>query len=728
MPKKKSIEEKIKNYTADKQTALTEVEKLYKRPALTFGGEAYNPGVYDYSSQKTVCLREIIDNAVGEIEVGVSKLTYICFHKDGSITIQDQGRGMPVDVSTDAYGKKVSGLYKSMGIIGAGQSLGGAQRGKFVTSLNGVGGSSTQFMSSYFKIEVYRDKKIYRLDFKNGKSGLFEHDGTFTPHKDKTFIYEGKDTRDAEQKKLFPHGTKITLKLNDKRFKAKAPYDKDDLILRLKMSALFYPGTDFVIEDEVSETKEVYRSENGLCELLQRKVSNPLTDVIYFRGQTAFRDPDPTAHEVTEKNKLIKKTATGKDLYQQMKEVYEEGDLLGDERELLYDLYLIYDGGYDTSVTAFCNSILNTRGGVHVKAVEKVLECCLNTKFRSMKSGLSKKDKDVTLSDIEEGLHFIISVKTNEPEFDNQAKMSLTTRPLGTALQKALEEDISVWLNDPKNRNVVEVIAKKVITAMKNRTRIQDAQALNREKSKITSSSIMPDKLVDCEETHTPESEVYICEGDSAMSGLKGARSSKNQALLPIRGKILNVLKASPAKILANQEIQDIIKCLDAGTGDEFKVENARYQKIIIASDADVDGDAIANLLITLVYKLFPDLLYKGCLYRMMSPLYELIVSKDEHYYCMTIDEKKEVEKKLREKGKKVKEIKRFKGLGETGDSVLKETGMDPKTRSIMKITVSDAEAAREKIELISGEDTDKRKEWIMENPYQPEIVEVQGE
>ena len=345
-----------------------------------------------------------------------------------------------------------------------------------------------------------------------------------------------------------------------------------------------------------------------------------------------------------------------------------------------------------------------------------------------MKNGLNKNDSDVIVKDVEEGLTAVLSIKTNVPRFVGQEKQLLGGKELQKALYDSIYLQLTEWLNKGSNRDDVEIIAKKIITAMKNRTRIQEQQELNRAKNSVTRGGLMPVKLVDCEITHNPISEVYISEGDSAATGLKGARDSRYQAIFPIRGKILNVLKATSKAIMQNEETQNIIRIIDAGIGSDFKIENMRYHKIVIATDADVDGSAIANLLVTWFWVLMPEVIKQGRLFRMLTPLYEIVVSKSEVYYCVNADEKKEVEAKLAKEKKTIKEINRFKGLGETDSDVLFDTGMNPETRRMIQITVDDVVKAEEIINLISGDDTDARKDWIMANPYKPEIIEYEEE
>ena len=727
MVKKKTVtrEDKIKDYKASDIQALTPLQHLRTRLNLTFGDER-GAEDYPYSSQKNVAIREIWDNSLGEVAIGVANRLRVTFYKDGVVKIEDNGRGIPTDISEDAYGNKVSGIFKALGLLQSGSALKGVQKGKFTTSQNGVGGSSTNGTSEWFKVRVFKNKKIYALDFLDYVPGLFDDNGVFKPAKDNSEIFTLKDNRSKEDKELFAHGSSVEFKLNDKWFIVPYPFDKEDIIARIRGAAYLYPHTTMEVLDEQEDgsfDKQIFNSEEGIKELVDIQVGNNITKIIDFNGATAFREKGQ-GHN----NPNIPKGATGETLLEYINKEYSDGDLLNDERELYYNLAFNYNSGYDCIIDTYCNDIRTTLGGVHVQALEKALTDAFNTKVRSMKNGLNKNDSDVIVKDVEEGLTAVLSIKTNVPRFVGQEKQLLGGKELQKALYDSIYSQLIEWLNKGSNRDEVEIIAKKVITAMKNRTRIQEQQELNRAKNSVTRSGLMPVKLVDCEITHNPISEVYISEGDSAATGLKGARDSRYQAIFPIRGKILNVLKATSKAIMQNEETQNIIRIIDAGIGSDFKIENMRYHKIVIATDADVDGSAIANLLVTWFWVLMPEVIKQGRLFRMLTPLYEIVVSKSEVYYCVNADEKKEVEAKLVKEKKTIKEINRFKGLGETDSDVLFDTGMNPETRRMIQITVDDVVKAEEIINLISGDDTDARKDWIMANPYKPEIIEYEEE
>ncbi len=582
MVKKKTVtrEDKIKDYKASDIQALTPLQHLRRRLNLTFGDER-GCDEYPFSSQQNVAVREIWDNALGEIAIGVANRLRVTFYQSGAIKIEDNGRGIPTDISEDAYGNKVSGIFKALGLLQSGSALKGVQKGKFTTSQNGVGGSSTNGVSEWFKVRVFKNKKIYALDFLDYVPGLFDDKGVFKHAKDNSEIYTLKDNRSKEDKELFAHGSSVEFKLNDKWFIVPYSFDKDDIVARIRGAAYLYPHTTMEILDEQEDgsfEKQIFNSEEGIKELVDIQVGNNITKIIDFSGATAFREKGQGQN-----NPNIPKSATGETLLEYIDKEYNDGDLLNDERELYYSLAFNYNSGYDYVIDTYCNDIRTTLGGVHVQALEKALTDAFNTKFRSMKNGLNKNDNDVIVKDVEEGLTAVLSIKTNVPRFVGQEKQLLGGKELQKALYDSIYSQLIEWLNKGSNRDDVEIIAKKVITAMKNRTRIQEQQELNREKNKVMRDSSMPVKLVDCEITHAPISEIFISEGDSALGGLKAIRDSRYQALFPIRGKILNVLKASPKDIMQNQETQDIIKCLDCGLGEDFDIEKMRYHNVIMA-------------------------------------------------------------------------------------------------------------------------------------------------
>ena len=324
--------------------------------------------------------------------------------------------------------------------------------------------------------------------------------------------------------------------------------------------------------------------------------------------------------------------------------------------------------------------------------------------------------------DFSEGLTAVVSLKISEPQFTGQAKEELGGREVQRAIQKLLTEAFDKYVNAGKNFEDMKIIGKKVSDATKARQAEKDARDVLRQKNKLEASTALPDKLVDCDVTHTDDSELYIVEGDSAKGALKGARYSRNQALLPIRGKIVNSNKQTLKAVMGNQEVQSIIRCLDAGVGSDFDVDKLRYGRVFFATDADVDGGSISTLLTMLFWDLFRPMLEEGRVYQLLTPLYLIEPNKKSmgNLYALDEIEFDEITRKLEKDGIKYN-IKRLKGLGEAGDQVLNETAMNPETRTVKQLTVGDVKKAQRMLDITLGPDVPPRKDWIERNPYNPE-------
>lgn len=827
----------------EKVTHLTQRQHLIKRINLTFGrelGDNENP----YSTQKLVAIREILDNAVDILRKLDRKGTIkITFNEDYSVECYDSGTGIPIEENHTADGKKTTSLYLALGVMNAGSNY---ENVTDSLGTNGVGASASQMLSEYTKVEVYRDKKKYRLDFKDGEIGLFDEKGNFKQAKDLTFLHIEKDNRSLEEKKEFPTGTKIKIKLNEDLFKSKYPYNEQDLIARLRGVALLCPKITIQIYNHLKKfdgaiQTELFQFDDGLKELVELHSNNKIVPVSVLEHTGKFIE---TTMDITN-GEAIKKDI---------------------EKSISVSCAFTYDNDYDYFVDSYVNTIRTRLHGVHLKAFEKALVSVLNSKFRSMRTGLSKKDDDPIMTDYAEGLKCVVSVRIPEPEFTNQIKEELGGQKAFKEFTKLFTQAFEKWVNSSKNAETIKIIADKVISASKNRISAKELQAIKREKSKLERTSSMPSKLVDCRKTYDENSELFLClegnteiqiiennevlykkikdlvgykdidsfstdekgkifqtkikevfktnqvtetlkitfedssfvectgehkfldkatlkwvkasdirigqnlatgylknseeghsfltvqtigiifyekpisvyclnidskfhsfllsndlithncEGDSAMGGLKAARNSEFQALLPLRGKIINTLKAPLKNILDNNEIKDIIKCLDAGVGKDFDLTKSRYGKVIIATDADVDGSNIACLIVTLFWKLFPKVIEEGRLYKACTPLFIVHENKNTHY-CFTEEEYNTLLSKLEKNNKKITKVVRAKGLGESGSKVLFDTGMNPETRRIEKIVIDDVEKAREYLEITMGEDVESRRKWIEDNP-----------
>lgn len=699
---------KKKEYNASSIKALDQRTHLIKRMSLTFGAESGTPE-NPFSSQKSVAIREITDNSVDEAIGGHADTVKVNFHADGSVEVIDNGRGIPVDVGQDSDGGRASGIYLSLGKVMSGGKF-EQDSERFSGGLNGVGSSSTIFTSRMATVFVYRNNKKYSLHFKDGKPGFFAEidnpDSEFTELTDLAYVKEEKDTRPAAEKKLAKTGTTVRVWLDDKVYTSKYGINRLDITERLRGTAFLLPGLKIEVKNEIDTIEvdgvekarfDTFHFENGLEELVtlnQNKV--PLTDVIHLEAKEVYKEVVPV---LLDNGKV------------ENKEV---------DRVVIAEIALGWDTGYDYSIESYVNTIRTRLGGVHEAAFEKALVNSFNDKISTMRGMLpaSMKTKP-NFEDYSEGLTAVLSVKISEPQFTGQAKEELGGREAQRAIQKLLTESFKEFANAGKNTEQMRIIGKKISDAAKAREAQREARDVKRQKSQLESSGSLPPKLVDCSVTHSDDSEIYIIEGDSAKGALKAARYSSNQALLPIRGKIVNSNKQTVSKVLANNEVKDIIRCLDAGVGTDFDIEKIRYGRVFFATDADVDGGAISVLLTMLFWDLFKPMIEAGRVYQLLTPLYLITPKKKgmDKMYALNDIEFDEIAKKLDRDGIKY-EIKRLKGLGEAGAKVLNETAMNPETRVVKQITLQDVEKAQNMLDVTLGKDVEPRKDWIERNPY----------
>lgn len=699
---------KNNEYNASSIKALDQRTHLIKRMSLTFGAETGTPEE-PFSSQKSVAIREITDNSVDEVIGGHADRIKVSFFKDGSVEVQDNGRGLPVDVGQNSDGSPASGIFLTMGVIQSGGKFENDSE-RFSGGLNGVGAASTVATSSRTDITVYRNNKKYTLSFKEGKPGFFDKPddpkAKFTPLEDLTYVKEEKDTRPAAEKKLWKTGTIVKTWLDEDVYTSKYPINRLDITERLRGTTFLLPGLEVEVYNEV-DTVEVdgkeqprvdkFKFEDGIKELVTlNQNKDPLSEIIHLEGRETYKEVVP----------VLQKDGTVKN---------QEVD-----RVVIAEVAMAWDVGFDYNMESYVNTIRTRLGGVHETAFERALVNSFTEKISSMRGMLPASMKlKPNFEDYSEGLTVVLSVKISEPQFTGQAKEELGGREAQRALQKLLTGLFKKFANTGKNDAQMRIIGKKVSDATKAREAQQEARDVKRQKSKLESSTALPPKLVDCEITHTDDSELYIVEGDSAKGALKAARYSSHQALLPIRGKIVNTNKQTIAKVLANKEVQDIIRCIDAGVGKDFDIDKIRYGRVFFATDADVDGGAISVLLTMLFWDLFKPMIEEGRVYQVLSPLYLITPRKKgaKNMYALNDIEFEEMTRKLDKDGIKY-DIKRLKGLGEAGAQVLNETAMNPETRTVKQITLQDMEKAERMLDITLGKDVAPRKDWIERNPY----------
>lgn len=568
-------------------------------------------------------------------------------------------------------------------------------------------------------VTVYRDNKVYKLSFKDGTPGFFEKDGDpkskFTELTDYTELKVEKDTRSAAEKKEQKTGTTVRVWLQDSVYSSEYPVDTLDLTERLRGTAFLIPGVTITVHDEVNTITDEATGEEkarddffnftgGIPDLVDANIKgNRIGEIFTFETETSFVEKGVP---VLEGNKIVNKDV---------------------ERIIPIEVSFGWDAGFEYNIESYVNTIRTRLGGVHETAFEKALVSAFGDRFNSMQGLMKKGDPDLKFDDFKEGLTAVVYVKIPEPQFTSQSKEELGGRAVQNAIQKKLIEVLGEFASKQKNTDRLRKVGEKIVQAARNRQYAHDQQALNRKKNAIESSGDMPEKLTDCEIIGTDDSELYIVEGDSAKSSLKGARYGKFQALLPIRGKIICATSNPMAKVLANEEVQGIIKALGAGSRDTFDLEKVRYGRVFIATDADPDGGNIAALLVSLFWELFRPYVLDGRLYKIVTPLYVITTGKGKkavRHYANDEQEKEDILAELKATNTKYS-ISRLKGLGEGGRDVMSETAMNPLTRTVERVVVKDKAKSEAMLDLLFGADTQVRKDWIAANPINEfEIIE----
>jgi DNA gyrase subunit B len=688
---------KVETYNADDITQLEYPKSIWKRPSMYLG---------ERGTQQSVGTREIIDNAVHESVRGFATHIQVKFAKDGSASVLDNGRGLPTDTNKKT-GK--NGIILTMATLHSGANFSSSvAAGKAGAGLNGVGASATNALSKRFDAIVFKGGKRHQLSFQDGFAGHFDGEtpeDTFSPSTEIAIL---KDSRPTVEKKAFKTGTLIRFWFNEERFPKDEHIDIDDLVDRLKYTAYIVPGLNIEIIDENREYEDgsVYRwefqSEHGLEEMIEVMAPDAVLPGSETKGSIFL---EKGIHSLKTEGHYDEVTSD------------EEGKTITAKRTVTAELSFRYGTGYDKTLTSFVNTIHTHLGGVHEQALEKALLDSFGGRLGSMRGILTAKDETPIIDDFFEGMTVALSVNVPEPQFVGQQKDKLSGPEVRKALTKALTELLTTYANEPANQKFLKPMFEKVVSAAKNRRAATEAKVAKRKSSQVSSSS-MPTKLADCDVTGTEESELLICEGDSAAGTIKKARDATYQAVLPIRGKILNAFKASNAKIMDNKEILDIAKALGAGFGKNFDIEKIRYGKVIFATDADVDGLQICNLLYTVFDKMFKEMVDEGRVYQATPPLYEVVVGtgkKQETIYVLNETELTPVINKL-EKEKKTYKIDRNKGLGQMSPESFYETVLDPENRTLRKLIAEDADKNAAALELTMGDNSIERKEFMGDN------------
>jgi DNA gyrase subunit B len=634
--------DQAQKYDAGQIQVLKGLEAVRKRPGM-YVGSTSERGLHHL-------VYEVVDNSIDEAMAGYADRVSVWIHEDNSITVEDNGRGVPVDVHPT---EKMPGVELAMTVLHAGGKF-DKNSYKVSGGLHGVGVSVVNALSERLRVWVKRDGREHYMDFERGKT--------------KTKLKTLKELAKKET------GTKVWFKPDDQIF-TDLIYRYDTLAMRLRELSFLNKGVTITLTDERpgQEKEETFHARGGLKEFVAHLNSNrkPLhADVIYIE---TTRD------------------------------------------DIGIELALQYNDGYNDAVFSFVNNINTHEGGTHLTGFKAALTRVINT-YLQKNSSLAKKDKDITLSgdDVREGLTAVLSIKVREPQFEGQTKTKLGNSEAESAVKTVVGEFLQSYLEEhPRTANIV---IDKAVSAARAREAARKARDLTRKKSALD-VGVLSGKLADCSLTDPAMCELYLVEGDSAGGSAKQGRDRQFQAILPLRGKIINVEKARIDKVLSNEEIRTIITAIGTGIKDEFQLEQARYHKVIIMTDADVDGAHIRTLLLTFFFRQMPELIEAGYVYIAQPPLYRVAKGREEHY-AYDDRERDEIAKRLGggDNGKGNVVIQRYKGLGEMNKDQLWYTTMDPERRTLLKVSVEEAAIADQIFQTLMGDDVEPRRVFIEQN------------
>jgi len=672
------------NYTARHLLVLEGLEAVRKRPGMYIGSTDSRGLMH--------CLWEIIDNSVDEALAGFCDTIEVLLHEDGSVEVRDNGRGIPVDVEPKTG---LSGVEVVMTKLHAGGKFGG---GSYAASggLHGVGASVVNALSARLDAEVDRGGHTHAISFRRGTPGAFAADGpdaAFEP---------GSGLRKVKRAPKGRTGTRIRYWADRQIFLKDARLSLEHLHNRARQTAFLVPGLTLTVRDErrldgADVDEQVFHYDGGIAEFCEYLAPDrAVCDVLRLQGEGTFKETVPV---LDDRGHMTPTEVT---------------------RELGVDIALRWGTGYDTTLRSFVNIIATPKGGTHVAGFERALARTLNETLRATKL-LRVAEDDITRDDATEGLTAVVTVRLAEPQFEGQTKEVLGTSAAGRIVSAVVAKELKAFLTST-NRDAkaqARAVMEKVVAAARTRVAARQHKEAQRRKTALESSSL-PAKLADCRSDDVERSELFIVEGDSALGTAKLARNSEFQALLPIRGKILNVQKASVSDMLKNAECAAIIQVIGAGSGRTFDIDQARYGKIVLLADADVDGAHIRTLLLTLFQRYMRPMVEAGRVFSAVPPLHRIELSnprkgQEKYLYTYSDAELRSTLLELQRKGQRWKDpVQRYKGLGEMDADQLAETTLDPRHRTLRRINLGDLEAAERVFDLLMGNDVAPRKEFIV--------------
>ncbi|UFU01622.1 type IIA DNA topoisomerase subunit B [Ruania suaedae] len=687
------------SYTARHLSVLEGLEAVRKRPGMYIGSTDSRGLMH--------CLWEIIDNAVDESLEGHGDAIAIVLHPDGSVEVRDNGRGIPVDeVSTLG----LSGVEVVFTKLHAGGKFGG---GSYASSggLHGVGASVVNALSARLDVEVDRGGLTHAMSFHRGEPGTFDDAAGPDPESPFAPFTDHSELRRVGKVRRGVTGTRVRYWADRQIFPTSAVFSYDELITRARQTSFLVPGLTLTIRDErrlagtpgeEGPVEEVFRHDGGVSDFVDfLAADSAVTDTWRLTGTGTFTET--------------------------VQQLDGQGHLrpVDVERTCEVEVALRWGIGYETEVRSFVNIIATPKGGSHlagfeaglVKCVRKQIEANARRLKMTGKSGKERIEKD----DVMAGLTAVVTVRLPEPQFEGQTKEVLGTAPVRSIVTRVVDTELTSLLTSAKRSEKAQsaMVLEKVVGEMRARIAARTHKEISRRKNALETSTL-PAKLADCRSDDVERSELFIVEGDSALGTAKLARQSDFQALLPIRGKILNVQKASLADMLKNAECASIIQVIGAGSGRSFDLDAVRYGKVVLMTDADVDGAHIRTLLLTLFFRYMRPLVEAGRVFAAVPPLHRVEVvaqgkRKGEVSYTYAEAELSRLLARLERSGRRYKEpIQRYKGLGEMDADQLAETTMDPAHRTLRKITMADVEDAELVFDLLMGNDVAPRKDFII--------------
>lgn len=672
------------SYGGNDISVLEGLDAVRKRPGMYIGSTD--------SKGLNHLVWEIIDNSVDEALGGHATRIDVTLGADGSVTVEDDGRGIPTSMN-DKTG--LSGAELSLTKLHAGGKFGGNGY-KSAGGLHGVGSSVVNALSVRMDAIIYQHGKEHKLSFQRGKTGIFAGDTPDSKFKEESGLRTGPDKRTPAEKKIRKTGTTIRWWHDSAIFLKDAKLEIDSILKRARTTAFLVAGLTLAVHDNrdpENVTSEVFFFEGGIVDMVDNiSTDQPVSPTIFVSTNREFTETVPV--------------------------VTDHGTTMEDvTRDVEIKIAFRWGNGYDYNLNSYVNVVNTPNGGSHVRGFERSILKLINEQARA-KRVLKAADEDVIIRDVQEGLTAVVTVGFPEPQFEGQTKGALGTAAITKLVMSSIDEVFGKWLLDKKNVAEVKIVLEKIANAADIRKKQMMQKDTARRKTALSSSS-MPAKLVDCSETGTEGTELLIAEGDSALGTLKQARSSRWQSLLPIRGKILNTLKATTADMYANKEVAAIIQVMGAGSGRDFDLEKLRVSRVIIAADADVDGAHIQCLLITMFYKVARPLIEDGRLFVAVPPLYTIKTKGKNSETIYAVDDlaKEKILIGL-DKKKTGYEISRLKGLGEMNAIEFWDTTLNPEARTLKRVTMKDVEFSDKILELSMGKDVAPRKEWIMTNRH----------